>query len=246
MFSRRRSLSGARKYTREFFEKLLADLKDGGFPNLVIKLPHNLVGMDNSTVSPDDLLRRERNYASLILVAQSPETDETLKILFVNRNAKTFFVDDTFPSGESQPPALYFQSRDPGRAHAVFAFFYDYLTAPRLTTHWVFAFLSFAALLLVAAEALALIGLRGGLLYRRWLLHPVWDVLAIALALLVVFRFFAEPKGLWIKPERELYPIQLLRMTLRGDFRDNPLVTLIVTVVGTVIAGFIIKWLGIL
>jgi hypothetical protein len=245
MFSRRRSLSGARTYTREFFEKLLADLKEGGFPNLVVKLPHNLVGMDNSTLSPDEFLRRERNYASLILVAQSVRSDETLKILFVNRNAKTFFVDDTFPSGESQPPALYFQSPDPGRAYAVFAFFYDYLTEPRLTTHWLLVLLSLAALLLLAAEALALIALRGGLLYRRWLLHPIWDVLAIAVALLVLFRFFAEPKGLWVKPERELYPIQLLRMALRGDFRDNPLVMLVVTIVGTVIAGLIMRWLGI-
>lgn len=246
MFSRRRSLDGTRKYSREFFEKLLADLEHAGFSGAEIRLPHNVVGMDNCLISPRELLNRERNYPSLILVAVRPGSQETLKVLFVNRSARAFFVDDTFPSGESQPPGLYFQSPDPARAYAVFEFFYDYLRTPRLAGYRALFLLACLAGLVLVSEVLSLTHLRDGVLSIRWGPHPLWDLLVLALSPLAIFRFLAEPKGLWIKPTRDLRFLQLLRMAARGDFKDNPLVTLVITILGTVVAAVILKWLGLL
>jgi hypothetical protein len=126
----RKNLSGARKYSREFFESLTADLHKANLKTIEILLPVNQVGEDEYKISPEELLNRERNYPSLVLRAVNKRTNETLKILFINRNSKAAFMDDTFPSGESQPPGLYFQSPDPARAYAVFQFFYEYLSRP--------------------------------------------------------------------------------------------------------------------
>ena len=61
-----------------------------------------------------------------------------------------------------------------------------------------------------------------------------------------MFKFFKEPKGLWIKPKRELRIVQLINMAIRGDLRDNPIVTLIVTIIGTILATVLLKILKVI
>ena len=72
MFNRRRDLDGSRKYSREFFEALVNDLSRAGFRDIRIRLPHDLVALDHSLISPDELLSRERNYPASILIATNP------------------------------------------------------------------------------------------------------------------------------------------------------------------------------
>lgn len=129
MFSRRRPLDRRRKYSKEYFHILLNQLKEGGISDISIILPHNYETVDpkNSEVSPEDFIKKERNYAAIIVVAKSKERKEILKVLFVNSSAKAIFVDDTFPSAMSEPPSLYFQSPDPARAFALFEYFFEFL-----------------------------------------------------------------------------------------------------------------------
>jgi hypothetical protein len=244
VFSRRAAISGSRKYTREFFQTLVKDLSDSGFDDLTVLLPHNIVALDESSISPEELLRHERNYPSLILIAKAPTRSETLKILFVNNNARAVFADNTFPNAQSEPPQIYFQSPDPGRTYAVFEFFRDYLQKPSLVPYLT-AWMAFnLSLLFILVQILSLFSLRKAALDAQFGWHPFFDVALSLVAMVLCFKFFAYPKGLWIKQERELRPLYLLNMAIRGEFRDNPLVTLVVSIVGAVIAGLILKWLG--
>jgi len=245
MFSRRKQLSSSRKYTREFFQTLLTDLRSAGFTQSEVKLPFNQTGVEESTISPEEFLKRERNYPALILVAREPKREETLKILFVNRSAKVTFIDDTFPSAESGPPALYFQSPDPGRTHSVFEFFNDYLNRPSLGRRRLLWFADFAAIIVLIGEALTFVNSKQGLFMTRWDQPAYLDIIVTVLAIILIYRFFAEPKGLWIKPRRDTRLIQFANMAIRGELSDNPLVSLIITILGTVLASLILKLVGV-
>jgi hypothetical protein len=242
MFSRRARLNSARKYTREFFRTLITDLADSGFDHINVVLPHNYVKLQESTVSVDALLEKDRNYPALILIAKDSGTGDTLKILFVNSNSKAVFADDTFPNAESEPPQIYYQSRDPGRTYAVFEFFREYLQQPSLGGYrlaWIAGNLS---LLFLVFEAVFLATSKRPFLQAQLSWHPFFDLVFSALAIRFSFSFFSYPKGLWIKPEREIRLLYLANMAIRGDLRDNPLVSLIVSVLGTVIAALILHW----
>ena len=246
MFSKRCQLNGSRKYSRNFFERFVSDLRSSGFTNISVLLPHNWVPHAESTVTIDDLLKRERNYPALVLVARAEERNETLKVLFVNRNSKAVFIDDTFPNGESEPPQLYFQSPDPARTYAVFNFFREYLQRPGLERYYLLWFGSIVSFLFLLGQVLSVVGAKSTLLHLRFKWHFAFDVVGIAVALAFIYAFFGEPKGLWIKPSRELRLFYLANMALRGDLRDNPLVSVLVTVVTTILTTVLLKWLGLL
>lgn len=245
MFSKRASLNGSRKYSREFFEKLCSDLTQSGFDQLNILLPHNIVKIGDALITVDEFLKRERNYPALILIAKSTRLDETLKVLFVNRNLHCVFADDTFPNAKSEPPQIYFQSPDPGRVYAVFEFFREYVQSPSILPwyfNWTIGSLSMFFVLL---QFLVLFSSRKGLLMQfGYTTTTTWDILVTLLASYLLFQYFAFPKGLWIKPHRELHLLYLFNMAIRGEYRDNPLVALIFSVLGTIIAALILKLLG--
>ena len=162
----------------------------------------------------------------------------------MNRNSKASFFDDTFPSGESARPGLYFQSADPGRTYAVFQFFYEYLTGPDTATMPVILYM--LASLALIFEAISLVFGGNGAVAATWNQSPLWDVVLTAIPIVLVFTFYATRRGLWVKPRRELKVLQLANMALRGELRDNPLVSLITTVLATVIAAIVLKLLGVL
>ena len=244
VFSRRRTLDGSRRYTREFFQALQKDLGTAGFTQLEIILPHNVVNLEESVISPEELLKRDRNYPALILRAHAKDRGETLKILFVNRRTVAVFADDTFPNGVSEPPQLYFQSPDPGRTFAVFEFFHEYLQHAGRGSVRALVFASFGAFLLLASETISFLGHRTGALAHTYGFSPAWDVVTAVLAVAIIFRASGQPKGLWVKPTREIQPYYLLMMALRGELRDNPLVTVIVAVLTTILTALLLRFLG--
>ena len=245
MFNRRRSITVSLKYTRDFFKSFLTDLRSAGFKQIQVKLPLNLTSEEEYLISPEELLSRERNYPSLILQAINNEKKETIKVLFVNRNSKTVFVDDTFPSGESISPSIYIQSPDPARAYSLLEFFYEYLTKPKVARYRILWFLSIISLIIIVAQIISLFNQAEGILSYKFKLNPLWDIILSIFALVLIFQFFAEPKGLWVKENREINLSKLFIMAIRGDFKDNPLVSMIATIIGTIIAVIILKLIGI-
>jgi len=244
MFSKRKSFSQHYKFNREFLEKLVSDLKRAGFSNMQIKLPHNLIrdGEDNLTI--DDFLTRERNYPSIILIGKNTNQEETIKILFVNISTKAFFKDDTFPSGHSESPELYIQSPDPARTYALFGFFYEYLKSNSLTKSFTFWLLFLASFVFMISEFLYLPN-KKTLLSSVFSINPLFDLMAIIIAFFFLFKFFSYDGGLYVKEKENKYFITIKR-AIRGEFRDNPIITLLVTIIGGLIVAMLAKLFNLL
>jgi hypothetical protein len=246
MFVRRRRLDRRRKYTREFLESLVGQLREAGFDHVSVVLPHNYESVDPTHPEEDidAFLERGRNFAAVILKAVNQPAKETLKLLFVNSNKRAVFADDTFPMAESEPSGLYFESPDPARAYAVFEYFFEYLSQPSIADFVAITFLGLASGLYLVLESIALLSRGRGVLQLEWSASMWWDAASILLAGYLVFRFSATPTGLWIKPSRELNVVYLVNMALKGELRDNPIVQLVVTIVGGLIVAGITRLLG--
>jgi hypothetical protein len=108
------------------------------------------------------------------------------------------------------------------------------------------ALITMVSAIALFTEVVSFFGYRTGVVAERWNQSVLWDVILVSISLFFIYRFFASPRGLWVKRKREINLLQLLNMAIRGEFKDNPLVSLIVTVLGTVIAGVIMKLLGLL
>jgi len=244
MFSARRRIPGNRVYDKGFLEKLGKDLSEAGFDDITIKLPHNLVGMEQSEIPFKEFVERERNYPSVILCATSTTKRETLKVLFVNISRKAFFVDDTFPSGHSEPPEMFIQSPDPARVYALTGFFSAYFEKEAKQSSTALGVLSFiAAVFALAAEVLAFLKTSRGFLSTTY--TSGWAIaadLAIGLvAGILIYDFFTKKQGLYVhdRPRRNIWG--LAKQAIRGEVRDNPLVSFIVSVLGTLTTTIILK-----
>lgn len=246
MFNKRGILGGSRKYSREFFQTLCNDLTQSGFDDIKILLPHNIVKLENSIITVDELLKRERNYPSLILKAISTSRNETFKILFINKNSNSVFADDTFPNAQSEPPQLYFQSPDPGRAYSVYNFFHDYLTKSSLLPYFVSFLSGILSFLVLIFEIVLFFSTRKGLLIHWGIKTILGDIAIFIIALFLLFQYHASPRGLWIKPKRELRVFYLLNMALHGEYKDNPLISLIFSIVGSILATLLLQWIGVI
>lgn len=246
MFSKRRNISRNYKFDRRFLEKLVSDLRKANFKSVTVKLPHNLIKNDEpDEIEIQEFLDSERNYPSVILIAENNENRETLKILFVNTSTKAFFKDNTFPSGHSEPAELYFQSPDPARTYALFEFFYDYLKSNKIASIFLLWFFYIAAFFFLIWDFASFIHTGGGVLSKAFNVSSVFDWIATLLAIFIIFQFFSYDKGLYIKEKENKY-ISIIRRTIRGEFRDNPIVNLVITIVGTVLGAIILKILKIL
>ncbi len=242
MFSRRRSLDRRRKYSKEFFLSLLQHLSEAEFSEISIVLPHNYETVDpkKSVVSVEDFIKRERNYAAIIVVARAKEKNEILKVLFVNSSAKALFVDDTFPSAASEPPALYFQSPDPARAYALFEYFFDFLNQGSLQNFILYSIIQLMAIIFFLSELLYFGGKKEFLISGKFHLSSYVDLIALAFCIVLMYKFFFVPSGLWIKQKRETKLLSMLKMAIRGEYRDNPIVQLAIVIIG----GLIVLALG--
>ena len=244
MFSARRGIPTNRLYDKAYLEKLGKDLSEAGFDDITIKLPHNLVGIEQSEIPLKEFVDRERNYPSVILCATSTAKSETFKVLFVNISRKAFFVDDTFPSGHSESQEMFMQSPDPARVYALTGFFGAYFEKGGEQSFTALAVLSFiAAVFALVAEVLVLLKTGRGFLSTTYTFR--WAIpadLAIGLAAAtLIYSFFTRKRALYVheRPRRNIW--DLVNQAIRGELMDNPLVSFILTVLAAVVTAIILK-----
>jgi hypothetical protein len=236
-------------YSRDNLEKLGNDLHEAGFDKISVKLPHNLVGIESQEVPLQEFIERERNYPAVIFSAVSTERRETVKILFVNISRKTFFVDDTFPSGHSEPSELFVQSPDPARVYSLAGFFGDYFKGRGKRSSSALKSLTyFAALFLLLGQILSLMKGRGffSTVYASLPFGAALDLATSAIALFIVFTSFRTPTGLYVNPPPRSNLWTLANRAIKGEVMDNPLVSLIVTVIAGLVTALLLKLLGVL
>lgn len=258
MFSKRGSIGSARVWNRGFISELASDLTDAGFKDITVKLPVDLeilvrdqTPMEkrieseilNREVDLQYFLDNERNYPAIILIAQNKQKKETIKILFVNISKKTNFMDATFPSGHSEPSQLYIQSPDPSRVYGLYHFFMEYLrnNGDSIVGRAIWGLFSFVFL---SAEFISIVSTRKGFLQNAWKLSGVFDVLVVLFLLYSLFRFFNTPTGLSVNKRETATLMSYLQRALKGEFKDNPLVNIIITVLTTVLSAIILRLIG--
>lgn len=125
MFTSRKTLYPGRYYDSFFLKEFLLCLQQSGYSDIIIKLPNNMK-LPETELTVDEFIEKDRNYRSQIIVAKNDDNGDVLKILIVNISEQSFFTDDTFPSGHSEPSEIYVKSSDPLRAKATVSFFYEY------------------------------------------------------------------------------------------------------------------------
>ncbi|MCC6602783.1 MAG: hypothetical protein IT327_06215 [Anaerolineae bacterium] len=225
-------------------------MSEAGFDRITVKLPYNLVGTEKHEIELQEFIERERNYPSIILSAISTERDESIKVLFVNISRKAHFFDDTFPSGHSEPSEIFVQSRDPARVFSLVGFFGDYFGKKgQKRKSGVSLILYFLALFFFVAQFLSLIGNGTGFLSasNQTFQYSIYlDVFFTIVALIVIFSSYKTPTGLYVNPPPKSNVVTLAKRALHGQVMDNPLVSLIVTVVAALITALILKLLNLL
>jgi len=231
LYAKRRRFNKNRKFDRAYLESLRNALVAGGFTEITVKLPHNLIDAKaEDEISIDEFLKRERNYPSQILVAVNPDTKEVMKALYVNISTKAFFKDNTFPSGHSEPAEFYVLAK-PDRLHPIFDFYYSrYFTDPNPASSTVQAFIGIFSVVLLMYYGFAYFAGQPGYFTRQYGI-PMFDYVVVGMAILVLFLFFNQQTGLYVK-EKEFRPAVWVMRALKGEFRDNPLVNFFITIVG--------------
>lgn len=244
MFSKRQTFPQRYKFDRKFLEKFISDLKDSGFDSITIKLPHNLIDDGKDEIEVREFLDRERNYPSVIFIAKNSNRQETLKLLFVNISKKAFFKDDTFPSGHSESPEIFIQSPDPARVYALFGFFKDYIKENKTrTTALPFLVSYLASSLFLILEFNSITEGKFGILASNLNINIVFDYVAIFAAFLLILKIQSQDSGLYLK-EKENKFISTIKRVIMGEFRDNPIINLIITVIGGLIVLILWKFLS--
>lgn len=257
MFSKRNALPGSQKWNREFFLSFTTDLHDGGFTDIKVKLPINILMVVADELTEDQIkshiqdreltlqqfLDKERNYPAMIFIAKNPDTKEIIKILFGNISKETVFNDSTFPSGHSSSSTLYVQSPDPARVYPLFDFVYDHLTkqGTSVVLGSIFGFLS---IIIIAIEIIAFIGTGNFFLQHSWKVHFSFDLIVIVICSIILYNFFKTPLGLSVNDRKTAKLINFLRRAIRGEYRDNPIISLMVSIIGTIVAALILTLIG--
>jgi len=260
MFSKRGALGSNRAWDKGFVVELATDLTNAGFKDITVKLPVDLEilvrdeipvksrvksEIKSREISLKRFVDNERNYPAVIIVAQNKQKKEMIKILFVNISTKTNFMDVTFPSGHSEPSQLYIQSPDPARVYSLYHFFMEYLD-DKSESRAGGAFLNFFALIFLSAELLSFVGTRKGFLQNVWNYNGWVDLLITTFILFFQYRFFKSPTGLSVNKRETATVGSFLQRAIKGEFKDNPLVTIILGVLATILSALILRILGLL
>ena len=163
--------------------------------------------------------------------------------MFVNLSRKTAFMDNTFPSGHSIPSQLYVQSSDAARIYSLFHFFYDYLNREGKSTTNI-ALLGILAVFLTAAQIISFISVGKGLLQSFWGITPLFDLGATLLFLFIQYRFFRSPTGLSVNDRRTATTASFIQRAIRGEFKDNPVVNIVVGVIASILSAIVLRLIG--
>ncbi|MEM5564682.1 hypothetical protein WNY78_06185 [Psychroserpens sp. AS72] len=246
MFIRRKTLVGRKKFDKKFIVSLKELFIEAKLKTITVKIPHNYVQKDEpNELDIDEFLNLDRNFPAIILRAINEKKNEEIKILFVNISTNSYFYDHTFPSGHSEPSEIYVSTNDPVRTWGLFEYFYNYLKKVERNNRFdaikLIGF--FLSIVMLMAEFSSLIGTKTLFLNKLFGYSIAFDLGAIALSFILIYSYYNSAKGVYIKERKGTVSYFLMRI-LKGEFRDNPMFNLIISVLASVIAAVIMSLLG--
>ena len=255
MFSSRKTLYPGRYYDSAFLKDFARCLQQSGYSDIHILLPNNMK-LESTELSIDEFIEKDRNYRSQIIVAKNNENGDILKILIVNISEKSFFNDDTFPSGHSEPSEIYVKSNDPLRANATVSFFYEYFKENGKTN-----ICSVPIVNIMLGLSLVIVFLMSPIISKKidtklfqgkipLIVFQIISYLFYALFITMFILWFIRISGhgIYIKKKPKHTSLRIwMNRAIHGEFIDNPLVvSLSVLISGIVIglfSGLVIRFL---
>jgi len=77
-----------------------------------------------------------------------------------------------------------------------------------------------------------------------WKAHPAIDVIVALIGVLIIYNFFKTPIGISVNDRQTANLPNFVRRAIRGELRDNPAVSIIVSIIATLITALILHLLG--
>lgn len=255
MFTSRKTLYPGRYYDTAFLKGFLVCLNQSGYSDIHILLPNNMK-LAKTDLTIDEFIEKDRNYRSQIIVAKNIDNGDILKILIVNISEKSFFSDDTFPSGHSEPSEIYVKSNDPLRANATVSFFYEYFkekgktnicSVPIVNILLLISIVTIAMMSPIVSREIDVKFFHGTVpLIVLQIVYYLFCGVFITMFLLWFIR--TSGHGIYIKKKPKHTSLGVwINRAIHGEFIDNPLVvSLSVIISGIVIclfSGLLIRFL---
>jgi hypothetical protein len=104
--------------------------------------------------------------------------------------------------------------------------------------------LGISSLLFLVIEAISFMGSAKFFFENLWMTPSFIDVLIIFCSVIFLYMYFKKPTGLSINDRKTATAASYFRRALQGEYKDNPLFSLFITVLAMIIASLIMKLLG--
>lgn len=247
MFSSRKTLYPGRYYDSSFLKNLLVCLKQCGYADISILLPNNMK-LEKTVLTFDEFIEKDRNYRSQIIVAKNNENGDILKVLIVNISEKSFFADDTFPSGHSEPSEIYVKSNDPLRANATVSFFYEYFKEKGKTNICsvpivnVLLWISIVIIVLMSPIVSKNVNTKvfGGTIPLIVFSVIYYLLFGIFITMFFFVLFRDSGHGIYIKKKPKHTSLGVwINRAIHGEFIDNPLVVSLSVLLSGIVVGLL-------
>lgn len=263
MFTTRKTIGNIYHWDRNFISALKTDLEKGGYIDVSIKLPfspgrlyQNLEisssaddikqalneDLLHASISIDEFLEIERNFPAVIFIAINPDKKETIKILFINSSKKMKFLDDTFPSVDSAQSQIFTQSPDPARIVPLSDFLYAHLMKSSQSNAGtnIQGIIAFGLLII---QVMTVVSTGSGILNTFWNLNFFYDIIIGLGTILFLYNYQTSPRGLSVNDRETQTVDSFVRRIVVGDFKDNVLVNIVITILVSIVTAFVLKWI---
>lgn len=245
MFNRKKYFSKRLLFNKASIVEIINQLKKAGYHDIIFKIPQEYVKFDKFEFSEQEFVDFNYNFVALIMIAKN--TNETLKILFVNNSSsKTNFLDLTFPSSNSEHTKFYIETNDPARIIGLIDFL-DFLLktnslrGPYLSFFQSGLFLSASLFVLVTVSSFTVIfdhdtSLLTSFFYKNSLLLSFITLLS----LIYIFYYTITPGGLYINKFEHPF-ISFSKRIFIGDLKDNLIISFFLFISKLLLGGFLVN-----
>ena len=102
----------------------------------------------------------------------------------------------------------------------------------------------FEAYYLISFETIHFFAQKLGFLQKTLKISPLFDFGIILLSIYWFYRFFSTPTGLSVNKRETATFLSFINRAIKGDLRDNPLVSILVVFLIDLIVAVILKIIG--
>jgi len=258
-FTHTTRISSNNHYDEVFIQSLNDDLESLGFKTHIVLPEAKLKNKSNKSSEYEKLdypkkkltikeyLNARRDYASLLFVATKLSTSETVRILFNNIGQTYIYKEDDLPSklDSNQSASAHLisvTSRDPIKSFTSVAYYMARFKTPTPAKTRITLVLALIGTIWLFIEVIYITKFGQVFLLRQHLQPNIsLDFVLMLLSFVSILPVFKlEKPGLRIEPKQQRIK-PFLGGLLKGHFTNNPVLVLILAILGAFIGGLILE-----